>query len=143
MDYHFVALAIGSDITHTITKDYVTAPEIVLLRAIHGETAVSEIRPTGSFDHDSDAERNRLGELYNDEKVEEVFGKFGEVPATLADAKVEESYMDKMWLRDSKEAPKKQPKKQPKNVLGRRRERSLQTTQRLTRTRRGSQPRSK
>ena len=51
MDYHFVALAIGSDITHTITKDYVTAPEIVLLRAIHGETAVSEIRPTGSFDH--------------------------------------------------------------------------------------------
>ena len=114
MDYHFVALAIGSDITHTITKDYVTAPEIVLLRAIHGETAVSEIRPTGSFDHDSDAERNRLGELYNDEKVEEVFGKFGEVPATLADAKVEESYMDKMWLRDSKEAPKKAAKKTTK-----------------------------
>lgn len=111
MDYHFVALAIGGDITHVITKDFVTAPEIVLLRAIHGDTAVYDIRPTGSFDHDSDQERDRLGELYNDEQVGEIFGKFGNVPETLADAKIEESYMDKIWLRDSKTAPKKPAKK--------------------------------
>lgn len=114
MDYHFVALAIGSDINHGITKDFVTASEIVVLRNIHGETAVSEIRPTGSFDHGSDEERNRLGELYNDELVAEIFGKFGEVPISLEDAKIEESYMDKMWLRDSKETPKKAAKKATK-----------------------------
>jgi len=114
MDYHFIALSIGADITHVITKEYVTASEIVMLRAIHGETAVTEIRPTGSFDHSSDEERNRLGELYSDEQVSEIFGKFGQLPATLSDAKIEESYMDKMWLRDSKAAPKKPAKKTAK-----------------------------
>jgi len=114
MDYHFISLAIGSDINHGITKDFVTASEIVLLRHIHGETSVSEIKPTGSFDHGSDEERNRLGELYDDVLVAEIFGKFGEVPISLDDAKIEESYMDKMWLRDSKEAPKKAAKKSTK-----------------------------
>lgn len=111
MEYHFASLAIGGDITHVIAKDYVTASEIVMLRHIHGDHAVTNIRPTGTFDHDADAERDRLGELYDDAIVEQVFGKYGDMPTSLAAAKIEDSYMDQVWLTQNKAAPKRAAKK--------------------------------
>mgnify|MGYP003306831905 CR=1 FL=1 len=38
-------------------------------------------------------------------------GKYGDVPATLAAAKIEESYMDQVWLTEAKAKPKKAAKK--------------------------------
>lgn len=111
MEHHFASLAIGGDITHVVAKDFVTASEIVMLRHIHGDHAVTNIRPTGVFDHDSDAERNRLGELYSDSIVEQVFGKYGDMPGSLAAAKIESSYMDQVWLTENKTQPKKAAKK--------------------------------
>lgn len=111
MDHHSISLAIAGDITHTISKEFVTAAEIVMLQQIHGSHAVTNIKPTGSFDHDSDGERNRLGELYNDQKVDETFTKYGELPTTLSSAKVEDSYMDQVWLEQNKSKPKKAAKK--------------------------------
>ena len=111
MEHHSACLAIGGDITHVVVKQFVTSAEIVLLRNIHGDHAVSNIKPTGSFEHDGDAERNRLGELYDDATVEQVFGKYGDVPTTLAAAKIEDSYMDQVWLTEVKSKPKKAAKK--------------------------------
>lgn len=111
MEYHFASLAIGGDITHVIAKDYVTASEIVMLRHIHGDHAVTNIRPTGTFDHDADAERDRLGELYDDAIVEAVFGKYGDMPTSLAAAKIEDSYMDQVWLTKNQTKPKKAAKR--------------------------------
>ena len=121
MEYHFSSLAIGGDITHVIAKDFVTAAEIVMLRHIHGDHAVTNIKPTGSFDHDSDAERNRLGELYDDATVEQVFGKYGDLPSTLAAAKIEDSYMDQVWLTQK---PKAKPKKAAKKATSKKRART-------------------
>lgn len=111
MEHHTVCLAIGGDITHVIVKEFITPAEIVLLRNIHGDHAVTNIRPTGTFDHDGDAERNRLGEMYDDAIVEQVFGKYGDVPPSLAAAKIEDSYMDQVWLTQIKAKPKKAAKK--------------------------------
>jgi len=111
MEHHTACLAIGGDISHVIVKEFVTPAEIVLLRQIHGDHAVTNIRPTGAFDHDGDAERNLLGEIYDDATVEQVFGKYGDVPASLAAAKIEDSYMDQVWLTQNKAKPKKAAKK--------------------------------
>lgn len=111
MDHHFISLAIGGDIQNVITKEYVTAAEMIMLRSIHGDHAITNIRPTGSFDHDTDAERNRLGELYDDATVEQVFGKYGEIPNSLSAAKIEDSYMDQVWLTENKGKAKKVAKK--------------------------------
>lgn len=66
-----VLVAIGGDLGNTIPKHGVTASEIAVLRAIHGEGAVSEIKPIGDVKRTNSEERNRLLTRYGRAKDSE------------------------------------------------------------------------
>jgi hypothetical protein len=80
---------IGGDIGNSVTKQDVTAAEIAVLRAIHGNDAVRSIVIKDQIKVDHDNERERLALIYKDEIVMNLFGKFGDLPETLEAARVE------------------------------------------------------
>ena len=84
MDLLSCSVAINGDIRAVITKPQVTIPEIVLLQAMHGADAVTNIKVIGEVETTSEQERDRLGNFYKDAKVMEVFGQYGDLPKTLA-----------------------------------------------------------
>jgi hypothetical protein len=59
-----IMLALGGDTGNTIPKYEVTASEIAVLNAIHGDGAVTEIDPLGEIDRTDRAEVNRLRVIY-------------------------------------------------------------------------------
>jgi len=67
MDYFETAnvvVALGGDINNTVPKANVTAAEIALLQAIHGNDAVIEIEPNGTVKRSNRVERVRLTAEY-------------------------------------------------------------------------------
>jgi hypothetical protein len=59
-----ILLAIGGERDMQVPKFGVTPAEVMLLRAIHGEEAVTDINIIGDEDRNSRAERERLFSLY-------------------------------------------------------------------------------
>lgn len=100
-------IAIDGNIGNVVNKDFLTIPELVMLRNIHGETSVSNIIVDGSFDHDDKAERDRLGNLYGDQKVIDVFGAYGALPKTFEDARIDDGYFDQIYLQERLKKPAK------------------------------------
>lgn len=80
---------IGGDIGNSVTKQEVTAAEVAILRAIHGNDAVRSIVIKDQIKVDHDKERERLMLVYKNEVVIGLFGKFGDLPETLEAARVE------------------------------------------------------
>lgn len=116
MDKITANVAIANNLQNVISKDFITIPEIVMLRNIHGQSSVFNIKITGEFEHDDEIERDRLGNIYGDQKVEEVFGAYGQLPKTLEEARIEESFLDPLF---AQEKPKKQKKvKRARNAKG-------------------------
>ena len=93
MDLLSCSVAINGDIRAVITKPHVTIPEIVLLQAMHGADAVTNIKVIGELETTSEQERDRLGNFYKDAKVMEVFGQYGDLPKTLAESRIEDTYL--------------------------------------------------
>lgn len=61
---------LGGTVTNEVRKDDVTAPEILILRSIHGEDAVQDIVETQQSDRRPHrTERERLYELYANPKM--------------------------------------------------------------------------
>lgn len=81
---------IGGDIGNSVMKYGVTAPEVAILRSIHGDDAVRDIVIKSNDKIDHLAERDRLGISYKDEIISGLFGKFGDLPETLAEARVQD-----------------------------------------------------
>lgn len=69
-----VEVRLGDSAGHTVRKTDVTPAEILVLRAIHGDSAVSDISPTKIAKRQSDEEWHRLQRTY------------GRAPAGLTDA---------------------------------------------------------
>lgn len=113
-------VAIDGNIGNVINKGFLSIPELVMLRHIHGETSVFNIVVDGSFDHDDKAERDRLGNLYGDQKVIDVFGAYGALPQSFEDARIDDGYFDKMYLqeRDKKPARSKAKPKRARDNKG-------------------------
>lgn len=110
-------IAIDGNIGNVVNKDFLTIPELVMLRNIHGETSVSNIIVDGSFDHDDKAERDRLGNLYGDQKVIDVFGAYGALPKTFEDARIDDGYFDQIYLQERLKKPaKSKSKAKPKRA---------------------------
>lgn len=110
-------IAIDGNIGNVVNKDFLTIPELVMLRNIHGETSVSNIIVDGSFDHDDKAERDRLGNLYGDQKVIDVFGAYGSLPKTFEDARIDDGYFDQIYLQERLKKPaKSKSKAKPKRA---------------------------
>lgn len=59
-----VLVALGGDKGNTVVKYGVTAAEIAVLRAIHGDDAISDVDPTGDVVASDREERDRLSDLY-------------------------------------------------------------------------------
>ena len=55
---------LGGSVMHEVPKDEVTAAEVTILRYIHGDDAVLEIKPVGDIDRSDVAELDRLRETY-------------------------------------------------------------------------------
>jgi len=103
-------VAIGGDIRAVVPKPIVSIPEIMLLQQIHGVGAVTNIKVIETQDTTSEAERDRLGRFYGDEKVVNLFNQFGDLPKTLAEARIPDESLDPVW-RSEREKAKAAPKK--------------------------------
>lgn len=112
-------VAIGGDIRSVVPRPSVTPAEIMLLQAIHGADAVTNIRVIGEEDTTMDAERDRLGRFYGDQRVVAQFNQFGDLPTTLAAARIGEELMDPAWKPEPKKpAKKKTTRKRARTASG-------------------------
>lgn len=59
-----VLVSLGGDHGNTVPKYGVTAAEIAVLRAIHGDDAVNEVEPAGDVKRSHPQERGRLLQIY-------------------------------------------------------------------------------
>lgn len=102
-------VAIGGDVRAIVPKPMVSVPEILMLQAIHGADAVTNIKVIETQDVTSEQERDRLGNLYGDGKVVEIFNQFGDLPQTLQAARIADEMLEPVWRseRDKKPAAKK------------------------------------
>lgn len=75
---------VGADaVLSTIPRFGLTAPEIMVLQALHGEDRVLNIK-RGEMDKRSHSdERARLYRLYGEKVVNDLFGKMGKLPIEL------------------------------------------------------------
>jgi len=74
MDIFKCKVRLGGSVMNEVEKIAVTAPEVILLRAIHGGDAVVNLKRTGEKRAEHAVERDRLAEIYGERKVIEVFG---------------------------------------------------------------------
>jgi hypothetical protein len=85
---------LGGNVVNEVRKDKVTAAEVILMRAIHGDDAVIEIVEVGEDKRSDAEERERLAAaLYDGEMLGKVFGISAiplprEVPGVAAAKKV-------------------------------------------------------
>ena len=87
-------VALGGDLGQVVVKIGVTVPELVILRYVHLPTSVTNICLTGKDDYDTEGERYRLGKVYSDEKVMEIFGQFGELPMQIKTLNIDSNLME-------------------------------------------------
>ncbi len=57
-----------------VAKQVMTAPEVIILRHIHGQDALHRLRKTTMDKRSHKGERDRLGLKYGDDVVEQLFG---------------------------------------------------------------------
>lgn len=86
MELYKAEVCVGGLITNTVVKEPVTAAEIVILRKIHGDDAVKNIKPLGNKNRPYQKEFDRLLRAYGPRKVEASFpGARPVLPQKLAD----------------------------------------------------------
>lgn len=64
-----VLVSLGGDHGNTVSKFQVTAAEIAVLRAIHGDDAVNDVEPRGDIVRSHREERGRLLSIYGAAKT--------------------------------------------------------------------------
>ena len=97
---------IGGEAGMSVVKNYVTVPEIMVLRAIHGEDAVRNIEVVSNDDIDSNEERSRLLSIYlmPEGIVKDTLGATGPLPKTIDESGIGDEFVI------SKTPPKKSKK---------------------------------
>ena len=89
MEYANTEIRIGGSLENTVIKE-VSAPEIAVLRAIHGEDALVNTVKSRIGDIDARNERERLTKIYGVEVLKKLFpGAMSVIPSKLADVGVE------------------------------------------------------
>jgi len=112
---------IGGDIGNSVEKQGVTAAEIAVLRAVHGNDSVREIKVQDNAKTNHEEERERLMLLYSSDFIASLFGKFGDLPETLEAARVEVDMIvqaePKKLNRLRKHETAQEPNEQEQNVV--------------------------
>ena len=88
-------VALNGDVRHVVSKDGVTVPELSMLRTMHNPSSVTLITLTGKDKYDSESERDRLGKIYTDIKVQEIFGPYGDLPMDIKKLRIDDGCMVK------------------------------------------------
>lgn len=94
MQFYSAKIRLSGSLNNEVRREDLTAAEIGVLRQIHGETAVTEVKATeGSSDRSDAGERTRLVGIYGEKTVKEVLGTSvhalpKELPDVAAPAKV-------------------------------------------------------
>jgi hypothetical protein len=89
MEYANVEIRLAGSLENTVRKE-VTAPEIAILKAIHGHDAVVNIKKSRSASVEQGAERSRLEKHYGEAAIARFFpGVTAKLPSTLAEVGVE------------------------------------------------------
>lgn len=65
---------LAGNVYHEVPKTGMTAAEVILLQHIHGDDALVALKPEGNLSCKDAFERNRLQEIYGEDKVKTVFG---------------------------------------------------------------------
>lgn len=83
MHYYNCKLRLHGNVVNEVMKENISAPEIVIMRKLHGDDAVVEIKYAYTGKIDAGAERRRLSERYNGglkaiDKTMNVLRLFGE-----------------------------------------------------------------
>lgn len=113
-------VAIGGDVRAIVPKPMVSVPEILMLQAIHGADAVTNIKVIDTQDVSNEEERDRLGRLYGDDKVVGIFNQFGDLPESLAAARIADEMLEPVWRSEQAKKPAKKaaPKKRARTSGG-------------------------
>ena len=114
-----VLLALKGEMGNVLSKTGISPAEIRMLMSIHGETAVTEILESGEMQSDVTEERDRLGRIYKDEKVNEVFGPYGGLPMDIGEFRIGKELFSEKAAPVKKKAPAKKKKPAPveRNVV--------------------------
>ena len=117
-------VAIGGDVRATVPRPVVSVAEILMLQQIHGGDAVTNIKVSSTEETTSEQERDRLGRLYGDQKVVDLFQQFGELPKTIKEARIASEMLDPVWQAELAKEKKtilsraKKPKAEAKSEEG-------------------------
>ena len=90
MEYANTEIRIGGSLENTVIKE-VSAPEIAVLRAIHGDDAlINTVKSRLDLDVNSRSERERLTKVYGGEILKKLFpGAMSVLPSKLEEVGVE------------------------------------------------------
>jgi hypothetical protein len=75
---------LAGDLNCEVPKQGVTAPEVLVLRSLHGDDAVVDLVASGDRKVKQTDERMRLGEIYGHDKVVKLFGEHAQLPTKIA-----------------------------------------------------------
>src|SRR5688572_6913159 len=79
----------GQQMSHTFPKSGMTAAEVQLIRFIHGDESVKDLKADkADANFDIKDERDRLNVIYGQSKVVELFGRVGNLPRELEEVDV-------------------------------------------------------
>ena len=90
MKTYLCSVRLAGSMQHVTTNKRVTVPEIAVLRRVHGEDAVIDVRPAGETTRTDAEERERLRKTYDNATpdseplVDRLFGALGKLPTSLA-----------------------------------------------------------
>lgn len=89
MEHANVEIRLAGSLENTVRKE-VTAPEIAVLKAIHGHDAVVNIKKSRTVSVEQSVERARLEKNYGEVAIARFFpGVTAKLPSTLAEVGVE------------------------------------------------------
>jgi len=103
-------VALRGELGSVIPKEGVTPAEIAMLLKIHGDVSVNQIAESGSIDGNSESERDRLGRIYRDDKVVNMFGPYGALPTDISEVRIQETLFADKPAATKKKAPAKKKK---------------------------------
>jgi hypothetical protein len=88
-------VAIGGDMGMVVVKERVTVPELMILRAVHGDDAVRNIEVIDTVSMDLADERTRLQTIYNNPEgiVRDTVGVTGALPDDLFDSGIPDDFI--------------------------------------------------
>tara|TARA_B100000214_G_scaffold5112_1_gene3825 strand:+ start:17437 stop:17817 length:381 start_codon:yes stop_codon:yes gene_type:complete len=112
MESYSCNLALSGNIGMIVRKEGLSVAQLIVLRHIHGDSSVIDIEENGKMDA-SGSDRQRLVDIYGEQKVAEVFGPYGDLPTKIEESKIPESYFAKPVNKGGRPKKKAPAKKAP------------------------------